>query len=547
MAFLFIQQGPNKGAVFHLHQGTAKIGRNPTNDLVVPDDTVSRFHAEIYPRAGHYYIRDLERSQGTFVNDLRIFRETPLENDAVIRLGQTEILFQMEENDQTPSQWKTGESEPVLKDKTPSDMMVLEPGKTIAFSLPSRETATPVLMDKHWEILSRVADATLSVFDLDLLLGTLMDMLFEMFSPDRGVILLYEKDKNELIPKVYRPRQGEVNVSSTIVHYAIENRMSLLIGDTSEDLRFSAAKSIVAQAIRSAICSPLVREDRVLGVIYIDAMSHKITYTKEDLTLLNIVAAHAAISIENTLLIEEKVRAERLAAIGTAVAGISHYVKNILTGLIGSGHLIDMGLQTSDMDLIKSAWPIQKRSAGKISTLVQDMLSYSKEREPDWELGNLNALLTEIYEEQRERAQNASVDLQLELDENLPDSQYDQKGIHDTILNIVTNAIEACTDMPNARVVLRSLQPNPNQLSVLAIDNGPGIPDDIRKKIFEPFFSTKGSKGTGLGLSVARKTVEEHYGTLVLDTTPGQGITFILTLPRKKPDQTQSPLKGSQV
>jgi signal transduction histidine kinase len=81
----------------------------------------------------------------------------------------------------------------------------------------------------------------------------------------------------------------------------------------------------------------------------------------------------------------------------------------------------------------------------------------------------------------------------------------------------------------------------------LAIDNGPGIPDDIRKKIFEPFFSTKGSKGTGLGLSVARKTVEEHYGTLVLDTTPGQGITFILTLPRKKPDQTQSPLKGSQV
>jgi len=547
MAYLLIQKGANKDSIFHLREGTVKIGRNPANDLVVPDETVSRSHAEIYLKAGRYYIRDLQSSQGTFVNSLRVSRETPLENDAVIRLGQTEILFRMEEKDQSPSQWKTGDSEPVLKDKTPSGMMVLEPGKTIAFSLPSKKTAGPGITDKHWEILSRVADATLSVFDLDQLLGTLMDMVFEMFHPDRGVILFYEKDKNELIPKVYRPMQGEVNVSRTIVNYAIENRMSLLIGDTSEDSRFSSAKSIVAQAIRSAICSPLVRQERVFGVIYIDAMSHKITYTNEDLTLLNIVAAHAAISIENALLIEEKVRSERLAAIGTAVAGISHYVKNILTGLIGSEHLIDMGLQTKDMDLIKSAWPIQKRSAGKISTLVQDMLSYSKEREPDWELGNLNALLKEIYEEQKERAQKATVDIQLDLDQNLPDSQYDQKGIHDTILNIVTNAIEACADIPNARIVLRSLEPNPNQLSVLVIDNGPGIPDDIREKIFEPFFSTKGSKGTGLGLSVARKTVKEHAGTLVLDAIPEQGTTFTITLPRKKPDQTQVPLKGSQV
>lgn len=541
MAYLIIQKGADKGTVFNLLEATTKIGRNPSNDFVLADDTVSRFHSEIYQKAGHYHIRDLQSSHGTFVNEVRNNLEMQLEDNTMVRLGQTILLFKMEEKDRVGSQMISKEAAPSDAERITPDTAFLQEGKTIAFSVPIKETAGVGLTDKHWEILSRAADATLSVFDLDLLLSKLMDLLFEVFKPDRGVILLYEKEKNILIPKVSRPKEEKLKVSHTIMNYAMEKRMSLLIGDTSEDLRFAAAKSVVSQAIRSAICSPLVRHDRVFGVLYIDAMSHKIMYQKEDLTLLNIVAAHAAISIENAILIDEKLKAERLAAMGVAVAGISHYVKNIITGLVGSERLIDMGFQANDMDLLKNAWSIQKRSTGKISTLVQDMLSYSKEREPYWELGNLNIILREVYENQSERARNAAVNLRLELDENLPESQFDQKGIHDAILNIVTNAIEACSDSENASVVLKSLQPNKRQLSVWVIDNGHGIPDDIQKKIFEPFFSTKGSRGTGLGLAVTRKTIEEHGGILQLKSSPEKGTTFKITLPRNRPDQTQIP------
>jgi signal transduction histidine kinase len=546
MAYFIIQKGPGKGATFQLTEGTVKIGRNPSNDFVLADDTVSRFHSEIYKKAEHYHIRDLQSSHGTFVNDVRNTCEMQLEDDALVRFGQTVVIFKLDEKDRVGSQMIPKVAAPADAVGISPDTAFLQEGKTIAFSVPSRETAGAGLTDKHWGILSRVADATLSVFDLDLLLSKLMDLVFEIFKPDRGAVLLYEKDKDELIPKVSRPKQEDPKISSTIMNYAMEKRISLLIGDTSEDLRFASAKSIVSQAIRSAICSPLVRSDRVLGVIYIDAMSHNITYQKEDLTLLNIVAAHAAISIENAILIDEKVKAERLAAMGTAIAGISHYVKNIITGLVGSERLIDMGFQTNDMDLLKNAWSIQKRSTGKISNLVQDMLSYSKEREPYWELGNLNIILREVFENQSERAQRAAVNLRLDLDENLPESYFDQKGIHDAILNMVTNAIEACTDSEDAAVVLKSLQPNEKQLSIWVIDNGPGIPEEIQKKIFEPFFSTKGSSGTGLGLAVTRKTLEEHGGTLQLESGPEKGTTFKITLPIARPDQTQNPALKSQ-
>ncbi|MBN1899855.1 FHA domain-containing protein [Candidatus Sumerlaeota bacterium] len=542
MAHFTVQKGSDIGATFQLAKRTTKIGRNPKNDIVLSDDTISRFHCEIFTREGKYFIRDLQSSHGTFVNDVRNNFEMQLEHNNLIRLGQTILLFSLKDADEKDSQ-----EEPVKPDydldKEAPHAALLQEGKTIAYTVSSKDTTNIGLTDKHWQILSRTADATLSVFELDMLLSRLMDILFEVFQPDRGSILLYEKDRNELVPRVIRPKDEDFKISNTILNHAVEKRISLLLGDASEDLRFASARSIVSQAIRSAICSPLVRHDRVLGVIYLDALSHKITYQKENLALLNIVAAHVAISIENAILIDEKVRAERLAAMGVAIAGISHYVKNIITGLVGSERLIDMGFQNKDMDLLKNAWGIQKRSTAKISNLVQDMLSYSKEREPLWELGNLNIILRDIYENQKERAQEAAVDLRLELDQNLPESHFDQKGIHDALLNIVNNAIEACSSVENAMVVLKSFQPDEKKVAVWVIDNGPGIPDDIKKKIFEPFFSTKGSKGTGLGLAVTRKTVEEHAGSLELDSGKGRGTIFKISLRINRPDQTQVPAR----
>ena len=280
----------------------------------------------------------------------------------------------------------------------------------------------------------------------------------------------------------------------------------------------------------------MVRGERLIGVLEVLNKNNRAKFTQEDLQLLEFFADQAAIAIENALLIREKVEAERLAAFGVAIAGISHYIKNVLAGIMGSSSLIDMGFEAENYQLIKDAWPVMKRSNNKISDLVQDMLNYSKRREPEWQDGNLNSVLHDVYENQVERSKEKQVELILDMQDDIPDSQFDPRALCDSVLNLCGNAIEACADLQDVKVTLKSeYDADKDQFHIAVIDNGPGIPEAIQAKIFDAFFSTKGSKGTGLGLAVTRKVIEEHNGQLILESEEKVGTTFHLYIPRRKP------------
>lgn len=528
MISLYVKAGADAGKTFQIAEGTTSIGRSMENDIILNDAATSRAHAQILTRENKYYIRDLNSTHGTFVNEVRNNHEMLLGINDIIRIGNCELLFQVE-SDSGTSPGVVDRHKPILGPD--QDPLTLEGGETIAFRLSAEDTASETaLSENHTEMFSRVAKAIQSIFDLDNLLSVLMDMLFEVFEPDRGMVLLREKDDQPLQRRVARPDEN-FKVSHTVIDHAISERMSLLIGDIAEDQRFAAAQSIITQSIQSAICAPLLSKNRVLGVIYLDSKANQISYQKEDLALLNIIAANAAISIENAILVQEKLEAERLAAIGVAIAGISHYVKNILTGIRGTSQLIETGLKKNNSHIIKEAWPILQRSTTKISTLVQDMLTYSKKRTPDLQKGNLNSILKEVAENQKERAESAQVALLLKADPQLPNSEFDAKALYDTMLNLVGNAIEACSEVPEGQVQLLSRTEGKDQVVLEVQDNGPGIPIEIQRKIFEPFFSTKGSKGTGLGLACAKKTIAEHLGALTLEPTQGEGTTFRIQMP----------------
>ncbi|MFP4581573.1 MAG: ATP-binding protein, partial [Candidatus Sumerlaeia bacterium] len=518
MPDLFVRTGEDEGKTFSLDKEVVSIGRNKDNDIVLQDAATSRSHAEIRKKKGLFFITDHGSTHGTFVNEQRNTKEVPLKHDDVIRIGNTELVFSAKGNDEVPEG---------------ASGLTLAGGETIAFRLPTDTRAAGMgLSAHHLAMLSRVAEAIQSVFELNNLLDILMDMLFEVFKPDRGVILLREDEENLLTPKIVRPEGEEPFYSHTVVDHAISEQMSLLVGDLAEDSRFNAAESIMAQSIQSAICAPLVSQNTVHGVVYLDAQNRVMSYQKEDLSLLNIIAANAGIAIANAKLVQAKVEAERLAAVGVAVAGISHYVKNILTGIKGTSQLVEMGIKTTNMKVITESWPIMMRSMQKISVLVQDMLSYSKKRKPQLEKGNLNEVVQEVYDNQKDRASELSVELLIEKDETLPDSLFESKAICDALLNIVGNAVEACSETPDARVRLVSrTSRDKTMVQALVIDNGPGIPEEMQQRIFEPFFSTKGSKGTGLGLAVSRKSVEEHGGQMILTSKIGEGTTFKISLP----------------
>ncbi|MBM3334307.1 HAMP domain-containing histidine kinase, partial [Candidatus Sumerlaeota bacterium] len=125
-------------------------------------------------------------------------------------------------------------------------------------------------------------------------------------------------------------------------------------------------------------------------------------------------------------------------------------------------------------------------------------------------------------------------------DPDMPDALFDPKGIHDAVLNLVGNAVDAGRGRPEAKVsVTPRFKAAAQRISIVIEDNGPGIPVAIQKRIFEPFFSTKGSKGTGLGLAVTQKVIREHGGEISLHSNEGEGARFTIWLPHRAPPEDQ--------
>jgi len=119
-------------------------------------------------------------------------------------------------------------------------------------------------------------------------------------------------------------------------------------------------------------------------------------------------------------------------------------------------------------------------------------------------------------------------------------SAFDVRHIGDAVLNLIGNAIDATSGRPGATVTARTVYDSTGAIMrAIIADNGCGIPPDIQKKIFEPFFSTKGSKGTGLGLAISRKIVQEHGGTIDLKSVVNEGTTFTITLPARPPEAAE--------
>jgi signal transduction histidine kinase len=280
----------------------------------------------------------------------------------------------------------------------------------------------------------------------------------------------------------------------------------------------------------------------LLGVFYLDtttsveqALSGAVPgrLTEEHLRIVVTAARQTALAIESRQFQDALVKAERFAAMGQTIAVLSHHIKNILQGVRGGSHLIRMGLDQSQEQLIRQGWGIVERNQTRIYDLVMDMLSFSRDRVPVLRMTDLNRLAAEVAELSAARAAEVGVTFEFRPAEELPLASFDAEGIHRAILNIVGNAIEAVEGIEHGAVVLQTGYDRTADMMLVAVsDNGPGIPDDQRQAIFNVFESSKGSRGTGIGLPVSRKILREHGGRVRVEGGPGQGTRFVLSWPR---------------
>lgn len=232
---------------------------------------------------------------------------------------------------------------------------------------------------------------------------------------------------------------------------------------------------------------------------------------------------------------QELIESERLAAIGQTVAGLAHCVKNILYGLKGGVYVVNTGLKNNNPEQLKTGWDMVGRNIGKISDLVMDLLNYSKEREPDYQRCFLNTIAGEVCDLMELAAQEVGVKIIRNFDQAIGEVTLDPKGIYRCVLNLVSNAIDACRfDLDREKdcvVEVKTAIEDKNTAVIEVSDNGCGMDEEVKDKIFTSFFSTKGGVGTGLGLLVTQKIIKEHGGTISVKSEPEKGSTFTIRLP----------------
>ncbi len=557
---LFVIQGRDQGTKFELEEGLSGLGRDSSNPIQLHDTEVSRRHAEVRREGPVLTLTDLGSSNGTYVNGRRVASHDLSSGDRV-QIGGTLMLFTglgetpgdlSAQISIVPPRAAGADGSRILRAMTHQESSQLfnpQPGDGAS----SGGASSPWLAgaQRNLQVMYRTALAVSQTLDIDQLLNRILQLIFEWVEADRGCILLHDAETKELAPKVRRTRAGidpeeKLSISKTILDYVRTRNEGVLTSDARDDQRWNPAASIMRAGVREAICVPMQGRYDVVGIIYIDTsttpqqmMASGVAnkFNEDHLKLMIAIGHQAALAVEDTRYYSAMVQAERLAAIGQTIAMLSHHIKNILQGIRGGSYLIEMGLSGHDETVVRKGWDMVERNQNKISGLVMDMLTYSKEREPEPVPSDMNRVVREVVELMQARARELNVVITLQLDEKMPSLIFDPEALHRAILNIGANAIDACEQRDDARVeVATEYVPGAELVRVSIADNGSGIAPEDQEKIFNIFVSTKGGRGTGLGLPVSQKIVKEHGGQITLESSIGSGSRFVVELPAVNAD-----------
>ncbi|HSE17213.1 MAG TPA: ATP-binding protein [Pyrinomonadaceae bacterium] len=217
---------------------------------------------------------------------------------------------------------------------------------------------------------------------------------------------------------------------------------------------------------------------------------------------------------------------ERIAALGRAAAQVAHEVKNPLAGLM----LYSLHLKNQSSNFSESQTYLVDKIVDTIKHLnsrVEQILGFARPVNLTLQSGNLNEIVSDVLELLRPQLTANKVELRLSLDEQAAYAMLDESSMRGALMNLMLNAIEAMREGGTLSITIAHTG---GSLRLEIADTGPGIGEEESKKIFEPFYTTK-EQGLGLGMPYARKIIEQHGGTISLNSRAGDGTTISITLP----------------
>ncbi len=363
---------------------------------------------------------------------------------------------------------------------------------------------------------------------------------------DRGILLLADQG-GTLQYVIGRDKNGNVihpdtfRVSDSVLEDVFTTGESICAENALNDERFELRQSIVNLELQTIMCAPLRTHEATIGVIYVDSRHIHSVNRDEILRLFEILAGQAAIAIQNARLYENLKRAyedlreandhiiksERMVLRGEMAAEVSHELKNILSiAMLQTETLKRFVQQTDKSNSEKYAGEVLE-SIRRIQTFAENLLVSSRIKSELRPL-QLNTLIPKFHTFVASLKKFRNGNIVLALDENLPEIQADRDQIHQVLLNLVNNAIEAFHE---ASIRIETTYDTVNKAVRLRVcDNGPGLDPEVRGKVFVEKVTTK-PDGHGFGLPVCKRIMQNHNGTISVDSKPGEGTAFTITFP----------------
>ena len=519
--------GPLAAQEFSLKKSST-IGRDQEADIHVHDESLSRIHAEFIYHAqdDSWTICDKGSQNGTWTHGKVITTPTTLENHQRVRLGDSlfEVEFIKELNEAPGLDSQTIHFTPESLAHT---------SRTECLSTPSEDLR---LEHRQLSIIYKVQNAFAKLDSEAAIYHTLFETVFKELAVDDIYLLDYCAEEDDFKISMGQDKHFQaihietVPISDEILSYVKTHKDSILVNDP--DTVDSTHRK------HHVLCSPIVNQNELVGVIYAINFDKDLHFNDHDLTLLSGLAHSSCLSIMNCRLLKQNIINERMASLGTTAASLSHYIKNILTSIDGSMYLMKSGIEDNEPDLSMDAYNILEGNHQRLSGLVMDLLNLAKEDTLEIQPTNLSEIVFEVAELVKENVKSKNIEFSLAEDFfNEPAVlEIDGQAIHRVLLNIINNAIDAIMSRYDGErggkiTVTTELFTEKKILNIYLEDNGCGMTPVELRKIFEMFYSTKDDRGTGLGLAVSKRIIKAHNGLLSTESVKGQFTRFTIKLP----------------
>ena len=470
---------------------TTLIGRQSQCDVVLSDDMISRLHLRVECIDGDYWAEDLGSSHGTYQDGVRIKR----------------------------IQWE------------PKTVLVLADGAYRLMLVPEQLKPT----DLNMRAILSTAQHLTGEFDLEHLLQVTLDHLLLLSNQDRGFIMLSDGDKLDIIAErnLVPGFDKEFSLSMSSVQQVFDTGEPIWISDVSTNELLRMRKSVVDLQLKTIYCLPLSVRGRRIGVVYLD--SRHLRPEPLDRNVFEAVVGLCAIAIERVRLSEESRRNSIFATIGSVASSVVHDFRNAL--FLINGHAELLSSFSEDPEIQYHVEQIQA-SVDRLSTMSSGILELARMRPIEKSPVNLAEFLNQEIANWQTRTSIHNIALTgsgPECTANIETSSFVR-----VINNLFSNSLDSLIDHDVEGHIQLLWESTPQEAIIKVVDNGKGIPKTVVDKIFEPFFSYEKENGTGLGMPTVKKIVEEHDGSISVESEVDQGTTVTIHLPHTKSSASQA-------